>query len=213
MTLGARGLTFSYRRGSAPVVSDLSLDLEPGTLTAVTGPSGSGKSTLLYLLALMLRGTSGTVLWDGEPVSALPDARRAQIRARDVGFVFQDAVLDPTRTVLDNVCDAGLFGGLDRRARVRRAHDLLERFGVEHRADHRPGEVSGGQAQRVALCRALLTRPRVLLGDEPTGNLDPVSARVVWEALQAHAADGATVVVATHDPRLAAESSRRLEIS
>lgn len=211
-TLAIRDLTFTYRHGTPPVISGLNADLPAGAVTALTGPSGSGKSTLLYILALMLRGHQGQVLWDGLPATDLSDARRAQLRARDVGFVFQDALLDPARTVLDNVGDSGIFAGMPRKQRHERGRELLNRFGVGHRADHRPGEISGGQAQRVALCRALLTRPRVIFGDEPTGNLDPASARIVWDALKDAAAAGATVVVATHDPALAADADHRLEL-
>ena len=211
--LTAHDLVFTYRRGAPPVVDGLTHTFAPGALTAVTGPSGSGKSTLLYVLALMLRPTSGEVRWHGADASALPDAARARLRAGHAGFVFQDAVLDPARTILDNVREAALFAGMpDDEARAR-ALELCERFGVGHRVDHRPGEISGGQAQRVALCRALLTGPRVVFGDEPTGNLDGASARVVWDALRDHARAGATVVVATHDERLAAEADARLVLA
>ncbi|MCO7274724.1 MULTISPECIES: ABC transporter ATP-binding protein [Cellulosimicrobium] len=211
--LATDGLTFAYRHGTPPVIDDLTTAFAPGAVTAVTGPSGSGKSTLLYVLALMLRAESGEVLWDGEPASGLADAEAARLRAAHVGFVFQDAMLDPARSILDNVCESALFAGMGTRAARSRAEELLARFGVGHRATHRPGEISGGQAQRVALCRALLTSPRVLFGDEPTGNLDHASARVVWEALVEHARDGATVVVATHDEELAAEADHRLVLS
>lgn len=208
--LAVRDLTFAYHRGGEPVLEALDIDVRPGRVTTLTGPSGSGKSTLLYILALMLRAERGQILWDGTTVEALGDARRAQLRARDVGFVFQDALLDPARTVLDNVGDAGVTAGMTRRDRIAHGRELLERFGVGHRAQHRPGEISGGQAQRVALCRALLTRPRIIFGDEPTGNLDPASARIVWDALRSAADGGATVVVATHDPALAEDADERL---
>jgi len=211
--LEARDLTFAYRRGAPPVIDGLTHAFAPGALTTVTGPSGSGKSTLLYVLALMLRPTSGQVRWDDDDASALPDATRARLRAGQAGFVFQDAVLDPARTILDNVREAALFAGMPDDDARERALELCDRFGVGHRVDHRPGEISGGQAQRVALCRALLTRPRVVFGDEPTGNLDGASARIVWDALRAHARAGATVVVATHDERLADESDERLVLS
>lgn len=211
--LEARDLTFAYRRGAPPVIDGLTHAFAPGALTTVTGPSGSGKSTLLYVLALMLRPTSGQVRWDNDDASALPDATRARLRAGQAGFVFQDAVLDPARTILDNVREAALFAGMPDDDARERALELCDRFGVGHRVDHRPGEISGGQAQRVALCRALLTRPRVVFGDEPTGNLDGASARIVWDALRAHARAGATVVVATHDERLADESDERLVLS
>lgn len=210
--IGARELTFAYRSGATRVIDDLTLDLPAGAITTLTGPSGSGKSTLLYLLALMIRPTRGEVMWDGRAASSLPDAARSRLRAAQVGFIFQDALLDPARTVLANVCDSGLFAGMPRHAAESRARGLLDRFGVEHRADHRPGEISGGQAQRVAVCRALLTDPRVVFADEPTGNLDSDSAEVVWGALADHAARGRTVVLATHDRELAARSDLEVRL-
>lgn len=212
VSVGARDLVFAYRRGAPPVLDGTTLELEPGTLTTLTGSSGSGKSTLLYVLALMLRPTSGVVTWDGRAVESLPDGERSRLRATHAGFVFQDAMLDPSRSVLDNVCESAIFAGVPRAEAAAHARVLLDRFGVAHRADYRPGEISGGQAQRVALCRALLTTPDVLLGDEPTGNLDDASAQVVWDALREHAATGATVVVATHDERLAALGDRRVRL-
>ena len=211
--VGTRGLTFGYSRTGAPVIQDLSIDLPTGAVTTLTGASGTGKSTLLYLLALMVRPTAGAVVWDGVPASALSDGQRARLRATDVGFVFQDALLDPSRSVLANVCDSALFAGMPRRAAAARARELMGRFGVEHREDHRPGEISGGQAQRVAVCRALLTDPRVIFADEPTGNLDEESAEVVWQALVGHAATGATVVVSTHDRALAARSDHEVRLT
>lgn len=211
--VGARALTFAYRAGGPPVVEGLTVDLPPGAVTTLTGPSGSGKSTLLYLLALMIRPTAGEVLWDGRPASRLPDAARSRLRAARVGFVFQDALLDPSRTVLANVCDPGLFAGMPRPVADARARTLLAEFAVEHRADHRPGEISGGQAQRVAICRALLTDPAVVFADEPTGNLDDDSAEVVTRALWDHAARGATVVLATHDRALAARADREVRLT
>lgn len=205
-------LAFAYHRSRAPVLDRVSHEFSPGTLTVVSGPSGCGKSTLLYLVGLMLTPTGGRILVDGQEVSSLTDSARSHLRARHVGFVFQDAVLDAARTVLDNVCEGGLYAGMTAGERRTRAHELLDRFGIEARADHRPGEVSGGQAQRVALCRALLKRPRMILADEPTGNLDPVSAEIVWDALHRAAADGATVVVATHDPARAAAAPHRIAL-
>lgn len=202
----ARDLTFSYRRGATPVLDGVDAVLEPGAVTALTGPSGSGKSTLLYVVALLLRPRGGSLLWDGRAVDGLPDAERSRLRAAHSGFVFQDAMLDPARTVLDNVCESALFAGSDLRSARRRARGLLEELGVDHRADHRPGEISGGQAQRVALCRALLEDPQVIFADEPTGNLDHESAEVVWQTLVARARQGAVVALATHDRGLVARS-------
>lgn len=213
VAVGTRDLTFAYSRTGPPVIQDLTIDLPTGAVTTLTGASGTGKSTLLYLLALMVRPTAGSVVWDGVPASSLPDGERSRLRATDVGFVFQDALLDPSRSVLANVCDSALFAGMPRQVAVARAREMMGRFGVEHREDHRPGEISGGQAQRVAVCRALLTDPRVIFADEPTGNLDHESAEVVWRALVDHAATGATVVVSTHDRTLAARSDHEVRLT
>lgn len=212
LRITAAGVTFAYRRGADPVLDSLDLEVVPGTVTVLTGASGAGKSTLLYVLALLLPPTAGTLLWKGRPVGPLPDGERARLRAARSGFVFQDAILDPSRTVLDNVCESALIAGIPTRTARARARVLLERFGVGHRAGHRPGEISGGQAQRVALCRALVTDPGVVFGDEPTGNLDDASAQVVWDALRAHAARGATVILATHDQTLARAADRHVVV-
>ncbi|NCD18346.1 MAG: ATP-binding cassette domain-containing protein [Actinobacteria bacterium] len=177
----------------------LSWSFAGGALTAVTGPSGRGKSTLLYLLGLMLLPTGGQVLLQGERVDALPDARRAAVRAHRVGFVFQDAALDPARRIVDSVVEPALYAGCRRGEVVGRARELLDQLGVGQRADHRPGEISGGQAQRVAVARALINTPVVILADEPTGNLDQGNAAVVLGALRDAARAGAAVIIATHD--------------
>jgi lipoprotein-releasing system ATP-binding protein len=151
-------------------------------------------------------------LWADKEVVTLPDAERSRLRATDVGFIFQDALLDPARSVLANVCDGALFAGMPRNLAEARARELLAEFGVAHRADHRPGEISGGQAQRVAICRALLTDPKIVFADEPTGNLDAESSEIVWQALVDHAATGATVIVSTHDLDLAARSDQQVRL-
>ncbi len=200
MQVAASGLTFGYRGLGDRVLDSWTGSFQEGAVTALTGPSGSGKSTLLYLLALMLRPGSGDVLWDGVPVSVLPDSARARLRATRAGFVFQDAMLDQSQTVISNVLEGGLFSDRSRAELRMRADVLLDRFEVGHRRDHRPGEISGGQAQRVALCRALVTDPPIVFADEPTGNLDRDTATVVLDAFRAHARAGAAVIVATHDP-------------
>lgn len=210
--LRAEGLTFAYTRDSPPVVEDWSADFSAGAITALTGPSGRGKSTLLYLLGLMLRPASGELYVDGDPVGRLSDGAKSRLRAQRFGFVFQDAALDPTRTVMDNVIETALYRRVPRRASMSRASELLELFGVDVPPDRRPGQVSGGQAQRIALCRALLSEPRILLADEPTGNLDPATTNVVVDALREHAAGGAAVIVVTHSPTVADACDRRIEL-
>lgn len=199
MSLAVADLDFAYQVGGDLILDRLSHDFAPAAVTAVTGPSGRGKSTLLYLVGLMLTPTAGKVIWDDLDASAWSDGERSRVRARRIGFVFQDAVLDPSRSVLDNVTEGGLYAGLASAESRARAQQLLSDFGVTARATHRPGEISGGQAQRVALCRALVKQPSVLLADEPSGNLDEASADVVWTALTHAAHDGTTIVVATHD--------------
>lgn len=183
-----------------------------GAVTAMTGPSGCGKSTRLYLLALMLRIHSGTIELDGRRVDNLPDAARAELRATRFGFVFQDAALDTSRSVLDNILETTLYRGeraADHRAR---ALDLLHELDVVVPADRKPGQVSGGQGQRIATCRALLARPDLILADEPTGNLDPASSAVVLAALRRHTDEGGAVIIVTHDPVVAAWADHRLEL-
>ncbi|MDO5676325.1 MAG: ATP-binding cassette domain-containing protein [Propionibacteriaceae bacterium] len=198
--LAVDGLSFEYRRGAEELFDGLSYEFRTGAMTAVTGPSGRGKSTLLYVLGLMLTPTRGRVLLDGEPVSQRSDRRRSRVRAEQIGFVFQDAALDASRKVLDSVIEPALYGGSGVAQAKRRARVLMERMGVGTRADHRPGEVSGGQAQRLAVCRALVTDPAVVLADEPTGNLDRANAAEVLNALSAATSGSRTVVIATHDP-------------
>ncbi|MFT4010059.1 MAG: ATP-binding cassette domain-containing protein [Nocardioidaceae bacterium] len=197
LVLEAAGVTFGYP-GHAPLLNDWSARFRPGTMTAISGPSGRGKSTLLFLLGLMLRPQAGEIRLDGIAASGLSDRERAAWRAGAFGFVFQDAALDPTRSVLDNVTEAALYRGVGRRSLRLTALELLRDFEVEVDAERRPGQISGGQAQRVGLCRALIGNPKVLLADEPTGNLDPASADVVLRGMRAHADGGATVVVVTH---------------
>ena len=199
MTLSVMDVAFAYRRGGDHVIQGLSHTFATGATTAVTGPSGRGKSTLLYLLGLMLQPTAGTIRLDGDDVGHLPDASRARLRATRLGFVFQDAALDPSRTILDAVIEPALYSGMAGPARTARARSLLDDLGLTERTDHRPGEISGGQAQRVAVARSLMNDPVVILADEPTGNLDQDNAAAVLEAIR-HAGTGRTVVIATHDP-------------
>lgn len=207
--LAVRDLAFAYSRGGEELFDGLSHAFTPGRVTAVTGPSGRGKSTLLYVLGLMLTPTRGEVLLHDQPLGRVADATRSRVRAHHIGFVFQDAALDPSRVILDSVIEPALYAGwTPGRARAR-GRDLLTQMGVDARADHKPGEISGGQAQRVAVCRALVTDPAVVLADEPTGNLDRDNAQGVLAALSqaTRSSDPGggegtqrTVLIATHDP-------------
>ncbi|WP_415093070.1 ABC transporter ATP-binding protein [Micropruina sp.] len=194
-------VSFAYRKGGEELFGGLTHKFTPGAVTAVTGPSGRGKSTLLYVLGLLLTPTAGSVDLDGRPVSHVSDSERAFIRSRRIGFVFQDSELDPTRKVIDSVVEPALYAGGRRSEQLPRARELLKRFGLVERAEHRPGQVSGGQAQRLAVCRALINSPDVILADEPTGNLDRDNAALVLDALTGTARlDASTVIIASHDP-------------
>ncbi|UJH71101.1 ABC transporter ATP-binding protein [Ornithinimicrobium sp. INDO-MA30-4] len=217
--LAVEGVGFAYRKGGEELFGGLSHTFAPGLVTAVTGPSGRGKSTLLYVLGLMLTPTRGSVRLGEADVSSASDFARSRVRAHQIGFVFQDAALDPTRTVLDSVVEPAWYAGHGLTVARNRGRDLLDQMGVGARADHRPGEISGGQAQRVAVCRALVTDPVVVLADEPTGNLDRDNAAGVLAALSAAATGSGhsngvarTVVIATHDPFVIDRADEVLEL-
>jgi putative ABC transport system ATP-binding protein len=208
----ARGLAQTYESGGRPlhVVRDIDLAIEPREVVAIVGPSGSGKTTLLGLLAGLDLPSAGTVLLDGEDLSALDEDARALLRARCVGFVFQTFQLIPTLTALENVrvpLDLRPTGpGPDAAARAR---DLLARVGLADRANHYPAQLSGGEQQRVGLARAFANAPRILFADEPTGSLDTETGNTVVELLlELNRAEGTTLVIVTHDLSLAAQTGR-----
>ncbi|WP_231367273.1 ABC transporter ATP-binding protein [Schaalia sp. ZJ405] len=211
--LSAQDVNFRYPAARTFVVEGWSHTFHPGTVTAMTGASGCGKSTRLYLLALMTRITEGQIVLDGQRVDNLSDPERARIRASRFGFIFQDAALDATRSVLDNVVESCLYRG-ERPANARtRAAELLERMNVGVPLDRKPGQISGGQAQRIALARALIGQPDVVFADEPTGNLDAESSDVVLGMLREQADQGAAVIIVTHDPGLAQRADVHLSLS
>lgn len=196
-----REVSFRYRDAGEELFGGLTHAFARGSVTAVTGPSGRGKSTLLHILGLLRSPSSGEVLLDGEPVSTKSDSQRSGLRASRIGFVFQDSELDPARKVIDSVVEPALYAGQRRADVIDRAYGLLDDLGLRERANHRPGQVSGGQAQRLAVCRALLNEPDVILADEPTGNLDRDNAALVLATLIRTARERSdTVVIATHDP-------------
>ncbi|WSG19420.1 ABC transporter ATP-binding protein [Nonomuraea sp. NBC_01738] len=190
----------------------VSLTIERGDLVAIAGPSGSGKSTLLNLLGTLDAPSSGIVRIDGQDVSTLSDNQTAALRARAIGFVFQQFHLAPGASALDNVADGLLYSGVRLCERRRRAAEALEQVGLADRALHRPHELSGGQKQRVAIARAVVGEPVLLLADEPTGALDSASGALVVQLLRDLNAAGSTVAVITHDRDLAASLPRRIHV-
>jgi len=185
-----------------PVLRGVDLDVAAGEAVVVLGSSGSGKSTLLNVVGLLEEPDRGGVWFAGRPVSTLGRSARSRARGRFVGFVFQSFLLLPTLSALDNVLLAARYAGRDARAARTRALALLEEFGVLERREHYPAELSGGEQQRVAFCRAVLNDPPILLADEPTGNLDETNTRVIVEALLARAHAGAAAVIVTHRPEV-----------
>ena len=196
-----------------PVLHDVDLEVRSGEFVAVTGSSGSGKSTLLNLLGLLEPADAGEVWLGEERVSHLGRRAQARVRGASIGYVFQSFLLLSGLTALDNVVLAARYVGRDRAEARREALALLERMGVAHRKDHYPAQLSGGEQQRVAYCRAVLNRPPLVLADEPTGNLDDEHARVIMAELRASTAErGAAVVLVTHRPETQAGADRVLRL-
>ena len=191
----------------------VNLSIDEGDYVSIIGPSGSGKSTMLNILGLLDRPTVGEYRIDGIVTGTLSEDERAAVRARRIGFVFQSFHLMPRRTVLDNVLMPMLYSGVPRAEREERARQTLRRVGLEHRVDFLPATLSGGERQRVAVARAVVSAPSVLLADEPTGNLDGATSGEVMNLFDELRADGLTLVVITHDPAVAARASRRVRIA
>jgi putative ABC transport system ATP-binding protein len=191
-------------------VTDVDLVIEAGEYVSIVGPSGSGKSTLLHLLGLLDVPTAGTYRLDGEDTSQMTEGERAAWRGRKIGFVFQAFHLLPHRTVLENVALAMVYTGVPRRARGDRALRALERVGLAHRVDFSPTTLSGGERQRVAIARALAGGPSLLLADEPTGNLDSVTAGSILDLFDSLHRQGLTLAVVTHDEAVSRRAQRRV---
>jgi lipoprotein-releasing system ATP-binding protein len=210
-----RGVQRTYRTGAGalPVLRGVDLTLAGGEIVALVAPSGAGKSTLLHLAGLLEKPDGGAVIVDGRDAGALSDAERTAIRRDTIGFVYQFHHLLGEFSALENVMLPQMIAGVPKRAAAERARALLGTFGLAARVAHLPGKLSGGEQQRVAIARALANRPRVLLADEPTGNLDVGTAAVVFEQLLAMVRDhGVAALIATHNPELAARMDRRVTL-
>ena len=210
----AEGLTKVFPMPAGPVVAldGVSLRIEPSEYVAIAGPSGCGKSTLLHLLGCVETPTAGTLALDGKDVAKLGDADRSRIRLARIGFVFQRFFLLPMLTAWENVELPQAELGTSKAERKQRTAELLDYVGLAQRADHKPSQLSGGEMQRVAIARALANRPRLLLADEPTGELDDASGEQIADLLDRVNADGTALVVVTHNAALAARAARRLSM-
>ncbi|TDB77601.1 ABC transporter ATP-binding protein [Micromonospora sp. KC721] len=209
IAIEARNVMFSF--GRTPALRGASIAVESGEILAIMGPSGSGKSTLLHCLAGILVPGSGEVLFDGARVDCMTEAERSRLRRDRFGFVFQFGQLVPELTAVENVALPLLFGGVRRTEALRKAYGWFERLGMDGMEQRRSGELSGGQAQRVALARGLVAGPKVLFADEPTGALDSLTSEQVMDLLVAVAREqGTTVVLVTHEPRVAACADREV---
>ncbi|MFF8775999.1 ABC transporter ATP-binding protein [Streptomyces sp. NPDC015140] len=209
--LAARDLVKTYGRTEA--LRGVSVDLRAGEILAVTGASGSGKSTLLHCLAGIVRPDAGSVTYAGRPLEGLPEHRLSELRRTDFGVVFQFGQLIPELTVLDNVALPLMLAGTARAEARARAGEWLERFGVRGQEELRPGEMSGGQAQRAALARALVGGPKAVFADEPTGALDSLAGEQVMTALARTAREsGTAVLLVTHDAQVAAYADREVRM-
>jgi putative ABC transport system ATP-binding protein len=201
--------------GAEPPVTALrgvSFSVQRGELLAIVGPSGSGKSTLLHIIGTLEPPSTGTVRIGGVDTARLSDRELSLLRAREIGFVFQQFFLDDHALVRDNVADGLLYAGIAARERLQRAGEALERVGLTDRARFKPATLSGGERQRVAIARALIGRPALVLADEPTGNLDSASGASIMTLLRELNAEGATIVMITHDAGLADQLPRHLRI-
>ena len=205
-------VTRVYRVGGSEVraLDGVTLHIHQGDFVALMGPSGSGKSTLLNVIGCLDLPTSGVYRFAGEEVQGLSESRLAEIRQKKIGFIFQSYHLVPRMTALRNVELPMILAGVDPKERRKRARAALEPLGMALRAHHRPDQLSGGECQRVAIARAMVGRPSILLADEPTGNLDSKTGEEIITLLEALNRDGLTIVLVTHDPRIAAHARRLL---
>ena len=197
---------------TVPALNDIRLDIASGEYLSIMGPSGSGKSTLLNLIGLIDRPTSGTYSFDGQDVTHLSEEAQAEVRREKIGFVFQFFHLIPRLTASENIELPMMLAGISAAERQARSQRLLQEFGLVARSHHKPDQLSGGQRQRVAIARATVMNPRILLADEPTGNLDRSSGLEVISLLESLNAKGMTLVVVTHDPEIGKRAQRQIHM-
>jgi putative ABC transport system ATP-binding protein len=195
-----------------PALRGVSFSVHPGELVAIVGPSGSGKSTLLHVIGTLERPSSGVVRIDGVDAAQLHDRELSKLRARNIGFVFQQFFLAEHSTVRDNVADGLLYAGVRAAERYRRAEEAIERVGLSERGHFKPTRLSGGERQRVAIARALVGRPAIVLADEPTGNLDSTNGASIMELIRELNRAGATIIMITHDTGLADQLPRQIRV-
>ncbi len=215
-TLALKGIAKSYNPGApneVRVLQGVDLQVEPGEVVALVAPSGAGKSTLLHIAGLLDAPDEGEILLGGTVMTGLNDARRTAARRNDIGFIYQFHHLLPEFTAAENIVLPQLVKGIGRSAAQQRAEELLSAVGIAERADHRPAALSGGEQQRVAFCRALANAPRLLLADEPTGNLDPATSDQVFDTLMKLVrSTGLSGLIATHNLELASRMDRQIRL-
>ena len=210
--LQLRGITRDFKMGAQTVhvLKGIDLDIYKNQYVALMGPSGSGKSTLMNLLGCLDTPTSGSYVLNGSDASALDDNALAEIRNNEIGFVFQTFNLLPRSTALDNVALPLVYAGWGKEERIARAQEVLEQVGLGDRMDHKPNQLSGGQRQRVAVARALVNRPALILADEPTGNLDPILSKELFDLFHHVSEQGTNLIIASHDLDLIRRTRKRV---
>ncbi len=205
--------TYKLGKIEVPVLKDINLAISPGSFVTIMGPSGSGKSTLMYLLGILDVPTKGEIYLDGKNVSNFSEDALSQIRGKKIGFVFQQFNLLQSLSALENVMMPMIFQGVPEGERKERAKKLLATFGMDKRVNHKPTELSGGEQQRVAIARSLANNPEIVIADEPTGNLDSGTGKIIMTALKKlHQEEKKTIIVVTHDPNIANYSEEIVNI-
>lgn len=212
MTLEINELSFRYGRAYQPIFNSFSAQFTPGELTIITGKSGTGKSTLLYLIGLLLKAQDGEINYAGRNLLSLSDKEQSKFRAQEIGFIFQDAQLNPKRKTLQSLTEPAIYAGYSVEQAEEKAISLAKSLDVFERLAHKPGQISGGQAQRLAIVRALVNDPQIILADEPTGNLDEENSSIITDLLKAEAQQGRTVIISTHDRNVITCADRIVEL-